>query len=54
MRRPPVRGRPAVAEASHAVFLRENAWDRQICQQTDNCALFIPLISQHSQERLEE
>jgi hypothetical protein len=31
-----------------------DAWNRQIRRQTHNCALFIPLISQHSQERLEE
>jgi len=30
-----------------------DAWDRQIRKQIHDCALFIPLISQHSQERLE-
>ena len=30
-----------------------DAWDRQIRRQIHDCALFIPLISQHSQERLE-
>ena len=30
-----------------------DAWDRMIRQQIRDCALFIPLISQHSQERLE-
>ena len=30
-----------------------DAWDRQIRKQIQDCALFIPLISQHSQERLE-
>jgi len=30
-----------------------DAWDRMIRQQIHDCALFIPLISQHSQERLE-
>jgi TolB-like protein len=30
-----------------------DAWDRQIRGQIRDCALFIPLISQHSQERLE-
>jgi TolB-like protein len=30
-----------------------DAWDRQIRKQIHDCVLFIPLISQHSQERLE-
>jgi TolB-like protein/tetratricopeptide (TPR) repeat protein len=30
-----------------------DAWDRQIRKQIHDCALFVPLISQHSQERLE-
>jgi hypothetical protein len=30
-----------------------DAWDRMIRQQIHDCALFIPLVSQHSQERLE-
>ena len=30
-----------------------DAWDRQIRKQIHDCALFIPLISQHTQERLE-
>jgi TolB-like protein/Flp pilus assembly protein TadD len=30
-----------------------DAWDRQIRKQIHDCALFLPLISQHSQERLE-
>jgi TIR domain len=30
-----------------------DAWDRQIRKQIHDCALFIPLISQHSQVRLE-
>jgi TolB-like protein/Tfp pilus assembly protein PilF len=30
-----------------------DVWDRQIRKQIHDCALFIPLISQHSQERLE-
>src|SRR6516164_7600551 len=30
-----------------------DAWDRQIRKQIQDCALFIPLISHHSQERLE-
>jgi TolB-like protein/tetratricopeptide (TPR) repeat protein len=30
-----------------------DAWDSQIRKQIHDCALFIPLISQHSQERLE-
>ena len=30
-----------------------DAWDRQIRAQIHDCALFIPLISQHTQERLE-
>jgi len=52
-----------IAEALRAggieVFLDQSglrggdAWDRQIRKQIHDCALFIPLISQHSQERLE-
>src|SRR6516165_2465614 len=30
-----------------------DAWDRQIRAQIHDCVLFIPLISQHTQERLE-
>jgi TolB-like protein len=30
-----------------------DAWDHKIRQQIHDCALFLPLISQHSQERLE-
>ena len=30
-----------------------DAWDQSIRKQIHDCALFIPLISQHSQERLE-
>jgi hypothetical protein len=30
-----------------------DAWDRQIRKQIHDCALFIPLISAHSQARLE-
>jgi hypothetical protein len=30
-----------------------DAWDRQTRKQIHDCALFVPLISQHSQERLE-
>jgi TolB-like protein len=30
-----------------------DAWDRQIRKQIQECALFIPIISAHSQERLE-
>jgi TolB-like protein len=30
-----------------------DAWDRQIRRQIHDCTLFMPLISQHSQERLE-
>ena len=30
-----------------------DAWDRQIRKQIHDCALFVPVISQHSQERLE-
>jgi TolB-like protein/lipoprotein NlpI len=30
-----------------------DAWDRQIRNRIHDCALFIPLISQHTQERLE-
>ena len=30
-----------------------DAWDRSIRQQIHDCALFIPIVSQHTQERLE-
>ena len=30
-----------------------DAWDRQIRKQIHNCALFVPIVSQHTQERLE-
>jgi adenylate cyclase len=30
-----------------------DAWDRQIRRQIHDCALFIPIVSQHTQERLE-
>jgi TIR domain len=30
-----------------------DAWDRQIRKQIHDCALFMPIISAHSQERLE-
>jgi TolB-like protein/Tfp pilus assembly protein PilF len=30
-----------------------DAWDRSIRQQIHNCALFVPIISQHTHERLE-
>jgi hypothetical protein len=30
-----------------------DAWDRSIRQQIHDCALFVPIISQHTHERLE-
>jgi len=30
-----------------------DAWDRKIRQQIRDCALFVPIVSQHTQERLE-
>src|SRR3984893_12484761 len=52
-----------IFEALHAarieVFLAQSelrggdAWDRKIRQKIHNCALFIPIVSQHTQERLE-
>jgi hypothetical protein len=30
-----------------------DAWDRSIRQQIHDCALFVPVISQHTHERLE-
>jgi cation diffusion facilitator CzcD-associated flavoprotein CzcO len=34
-------------------FRGGDAWDRQIRKQIHDCALFIPIISSHSQARLE-
>ena len=30
-----------------------DAWDRKIRHEIHDCALFIPIVSQHTQERLE-
>ena len=30
-----------------------DAWDREIRHQIHDCALFMPVVSQHSQERLD-
>jgi TolB-like protein len=49
----------ALREAGIEVFLDQSelrggdAWDRKIRHEIHDCALFIPIVSQHTQERLE-
>ena len=51
--------RQALRAADIEVFLDQSelrggdAWDQKIRREIHDCALFIPIVSQHSQERLE-
>jgi hypothetical protein len=50
----------ALRAAGVEVFLDQSelrggdAWDQEIRHQIHDCALFMPVVSQHSQERLED
>ena len=49
----------ALRAAGIEVFLDQtelrggDAWDQKIRQKIHDCALFVPIVSQHTQERLE-